>query len=93
MRERLSNIPLGRQNTGSFRILPPFSFALHKTRRKFATNHISNSRIDAIPYVRRKAIARACEERMEMSVMHLEETLSHIRAGKAQRAHPRIKCW
>ena len=24
-----------------------------------------------------------CEERMEMSVMHLEETLSHIRAGKA----------
>ncbi len=25
----------------------------------------------------------ACEEKMEMSVMHLEETLSHIRAGKA----------
>ncbi len=24
-----------------------------------------------------------CEERMEMSVMHLDETLSHIRAGKA----------
>ena len=24
-----------------------------------------------------------CEERMELSVMHLEETLSHIRAGKA----------
>ncbi|MCH5181104.1 MAG: ribosome recycling factor [Prevotellaceae bacterium] len=24
-----------------------------------------------------------CEERMEMSVMHLEEELSHIRAGKA----------
>ena len=24
-----------------------------------------------------------CEEKMEMSVMHLEETLSHIRAGKA----------
>ncbi len=24
-----------------------------------------------------------CEERMEMSVMHLEESLSHIRAGKA----------
>ena len=24
-----------------------------------------------------------CEERMEMSVLHLEETLSHIRAGKA----------
>lgn len=25
----------------------------------------------------------ACEEKMEMSVMHLEESLSHIRAGKA----------
>lgn len=24
-----------------------------------------------------------CEDKMEMSVMHLEETLSHIRAGKA----------
>ena len=24
-----------------------------------------------------------CEEKMELSVMHLEETLSHIRAGKA----------
>jgi len=24
-----------------------------------------------------------CEEKMDMSVMHLEETLSHIRAGKA----------
>lgn len=24
-----------------------------------------------------------CEEKMEMSVLHLEETLSHIRAGKA----------
>ena len=30
-----------------------------------------------------KQLLAACEERMEMSVMHLEETLSHIRAGKA----------
>ena len=30
-----------------------------------------------------KELLAACEEKMEMSVMHLEETLSHIRAGKA----------
>ena len=30
-----------------------------------------------------KQCLAACEEKMEMSVMHLEETLSHIRAGKA----------
>lgn len=30
-----------------------------------------------------KQILADCEERMEMSVMHLEETLGHIRAGKA----------
>ena len=30
-----------------------------------------------------KQCIAACEEKMEMSVMHLEETLSHIRAGKA----------
>jgi len=30
-----------------------------------------------------KQLLAECEERMEMSVMHLEETLSHIRAGKA----------
>ena len=30
-----------------------------------------------------KECLAACEEKMELSVMHLEETLSHIRAGKA----------
>ena len=30
-----------------------------------------------------KQLLAECEERMEMSVMHLDETLSHIRAGKA----------
>lgn len=30
-----------------------------------------------------KQVLAECEERMEMSVMHLEETLGHIRAGKA----------
>ena len=30
-----------------------------------------------------KELLAACEEKMEMSVMHLEETLSHIRASKA----------
>ncbi len=30
-----------------------------------------------------KQLLADCEERMEMSVMHLDETLSHIRAGKA----------
>lgn len=30
-----------------------------------------------------KQLLADCEEKMEMSVMHLEETLSHIRAGKA----------
>lgn len=30
-----------------------------------------------------KELLLECEERMEMSVMHLEETLGHIRAGKA----------
>lgn len=30
-----------------------------------------------------KQLLSDCEENMEMSVMHLEETLSHIRAGKA----------
>ena len=30
-----------------------------------------------------KQLLADSEERMEMSVMHLEETLSHIRAGKA----------
>ena len=30
-----------------------------------------------------KQLLADCEENMEMSVMHLEETLSHIRAGKA----------
>lgn len=30
-----------------------------------------------------KQLLAECEEKMEMSVMHLEETLSHIRAGKA----------
>lgn len=30
-----------------------------------------------------KECLAACEEKMELSVMHLDETLSHIRAGKA----------
>lgn len=30
-----------------------------------------------------KECLAACEEKMELSVVHLEETLSHIRAGKA----------
>lgn len=30
-----------------------------------------------------KQLLAECEEKMEMSVMHLDETLSHIRAGKA----------
>ena len=30
-----------------------------------------------------KELLATCEEKMELSVMHLEETLSHIRAGKA----------
>ena len=30
-----------------------------------------------------KQLLSDCEERMDMSVMHLEETLGHIRAGKA----------
>ena len=30
-----------------------------------------------------KQLLADCEERMDMSVLHLEETLSHIRAGKA----------
>lgn len=30
-----------------------------------------------------KQLLSDCEENMEMSVLHLEETLSHIRAGKA----------
>ena len=30
-----------------------------------------------------KQLLNECEERMEMSVMHLDETLGHIRAGKA----------
>lgn len=30
-----------------------------------------------------KQLLAECDERMEMSVMHLEETLGHIRAGKA----------
>lgn len=30
-----------------------------------------------------KQLLAECEEKMEMSVMHLDDTLSHIRAGKA----------
>ena len=30
-----------------------------------------------------KQLLADCEERMDMSVLHLEETLGHIRAGKA----------
>lgn len=54
------------------------SLAILLRRKKISNNkNIQTLMLDV------KQCLAECEEKMEMSVMHLEETLSHIRAGKA----------
>ena len=62
-------------------MISKFAVSLYKIYKKFYYLCTNNSKIHIM--LDPKELLATCEEKMEFSVMHLDETLSHIRAGKA----------